>query len=92
LFVVFAGGDAFDFDESLEDIAEFTVVDEAEVFDIGEIIADVASAEEDIKEVLGLDGERWRGFRVEDGENGGLELMADDAGGRFGVGVVEIAD
>ena len=92
LFAIFAGGDAFDFYQALKDIAEFTMVDETEIFDIGEVVAEIASVEEEIEEGLGLGGLRFDGGLAGGGIDGILSLVADNAGVGFSVSEIKITD
>ena len=89
MFVVFAGGDTFDTDQIFENVTEVTVMDEAKVFHIGEIIAEIACANHDAEKVLGLDS---MGFCGIGGGEETLERGMNDAASGFGVGEVEVTD
>ena len=88
LFGVFAGGDAFNFYDGFQDLGEFAAVDEAEVLNVGGVVADGAGVEQEIKEVVGLGG---MGLKARLREDGGLGLEVGAVGGAAGVGEVEVA-
>lgn len=55
LFVIFASSDALDTHKTFKNVTKVAVVDEAKIFHIGEIVADIAGANHDTEEILGLD-------------------------------------
>lgn len=90
-FIIFPGGDVFDFDDFFEHITELSMMDEAEILHIGEVIAEIAGMIENIEEILSLSG-RVRCAGARSLAEGGviLELVTNRAGMGTSVGVVEI--
>lgn len=89
MFVVFTSSNTFNAHEAFENVTEVTMMDEAQILHIGEIVAQIAGANHDAEEVLSLDS-MWR-FGVGGGKET-LEGWVDDAAGGFDVGEIEVAD
>ncbi len=90
-FIIFPGGDVFDFDDFFEHITELSMMDEAEILHVGEVIAEIAGMIENIEEILSLSGRVRRAGARSLAEGGViLELVTDRAGMGTSVGVVEI--
>lgn len=43
LFIIFTSSETFDFDEFFENIAKLAMMEEAEIFDIGHAVSDIAT-------------------------------------------------
>ena len=89
MFVVFTSSNTFNAHEAFENVTEVTMMDEAQILHIGEIVAQIAGANHDAEEVLSLDS--MRRFGVGGGKET-LERRVDDAAGGFGVGEIKVTD
>lgn len=89
LFVVFTSGNVFNMDEIFENVAEIAMMNQTQIFHVGEIVAKVAGANHNAEQILSLDS-MW--FDSVGCSEKVLKRRVDDAASGFSIGKVEITD